>query len=158
MSSLYDSCLAVVAKNVCLVESFAGFPDIIGRQIFHAVEAASKFDLENPAESLCALSLFTTAYTDQVLSDVSMEGEHLSLANCMEHLMLFTHLRKINLASCCLGDAHELLYHISTLKRYYITGIGKNVGKDVYPPLTSPLFLLLGRKMYLTRPLFPVRT
>lgn len=139
MLSLYDSCLAVVAKNICLVESFAGFPDIIGKQIFHVVEAASKFDLENPAESLYALSLFTTAYTDQVLSDVSMEGEHLALANCMEHLMLFTHLRKINLALCCLGDAHELLYHISTLKRYCINGIGKNVGKGVYPP-SPPLY------------------
>lgn len=117
MLTLFDSCLAIVAENICLVESFAGFPDIVGKQIFHVVEAAGKFDLEYQAESLRALSLFTTAYTDQVLSEISFEGEHLVLANCMEHLMLFTHLSKLNVSLCCLGDEHELLYHISTLER-----------------------------------------
>ena len=117
MLTLFESCIAIVARNICHVESFTGFPDIVGKQIFHCVEAEDKFDLDNLTESLCALSLFTAAYTDQVASAVSMEGEHLALANCMEHLMLFTHLRALDLSSCCLGDEHEILYHISTLER-----------------------------------------
>ena len=116
VSKLFHICLQYVANNVCLVESFVNFPEDIGKQIFDSVDAAGKFDLETTGASLRALSLFTNAYTE-VLMAVSIEGEHLMLANCLEHFMLFAHLRALNVGSCGLGDEHELLRHVSTIER-----------------------------------------
>ncbi|KAK7100213.1 leucine-rich repeat-containing protein 42-like [Littorina saxatilis] len=123
---LFDSCLQIVATNVYHVESLIGFPDIVGKQVFHAVKAAGKFDLDSLTESQYAVSLFASAYTDQFLSALNIDGEHLMLANCFEHLILFSHLKALDVSACGLGDEHELLYHIATLPSLEVLSLRGN--------------------------------
>ncbi|XP_076463025.1 uncharacterized protein LOC143295290 [Babylonia areolata] len=54
--------------------------------------------------------------------------------------MLFSHLRAMDVSSCCLGDKHELLFHISTLKSLETLVLRKNELTDEgIRKLTAPL-------------------
>ena len=119
--TLFDMCLDIIEKHITCVESLIGFPDIIGKQIFHACEKSGHFKARNEessTHSLRAISLFASAYPCEILYSLNIEGEHLMLANYFEHIREFSQITKLDVSSCGLGDDHELLYHITNLQRF----------------------------------------
>lgn len=118
MQTLFDTCVAYISQNINLVDSLIDYPDEIGKKIFQVAISLGKFSIEkNPHSSLSALKRFTTAYNNLVLFTACFEGEHLMLANYFEHILLFAHLRSLDVSSCFLGDNHDLLQNIYSFNR-----------------------------------------
>ena len=108
--SLLLICLDYVAKNIPMVESLEGFPDIVGEQLFKKVQENKGFS-SNPKN----LKLFCEAYGELVLSRLSLTSEHLLTSSYLECLQLFVYLTELDVSHCRLGDTHELLSYISHL-------------------------------------------
>ena len=111
--SLFLICLDYVAKNVSMVESLAGFPEIVGEQLFHKVQESNGFHF-------CSknLKLFCEAYGGLVLSQLSLTSEHIVTSNYLENLQLFVFLTELDVSHCHLGDSHDLLAFISHLQKW----------------------------------------
>ena len=107
---LFRICLDYVAKNISLVESLDGFPDIVGEELFRKVQEEGGFG-SDPKN----LKLFCEAYGIQVLSKLSLSASHLLTNNYLEHLQLFVCLTELDVSHCRLGDSHDLLSYIAHL-------------------------------------------
>ena len=107
---LFRICLDYVAKNISLVESLDGFPDIVGEELFRKVQEDGGFG-SDPKN----LKLFCEAYGIQVLSKLSLSASHILTNNYLEHLQLFVCLTELDVSHCRLGDSHELLSYIAHL-------------------------------------------
>ena len=107
---LFRICLDYVAKNISLVESLDGFPDIVGEELFEKVQENDGFG-SDPKN----LKLFSEAYGILVLSKLSLSASHILTSNYLEHLQLFVCLMELDVSHCRLGDSHELLSHIAHL-------------------------------------------
>ena len=115
LKSLFDLCIELVAKNLDLVENFHGFPSLIGEKIFKCAVEYDKFSGYSYAR--VALKLFTEAFGGEILSSINVCGQHLGINFYLEQLLIFHELVEIDLSHCGLGDHHEILTHISTMKR-----------------------------------------
>ncbi|KAK3599838.1 hypothetical protein CHS0354_022406 [Potamilus streckersoni] len=113
---LMDLCIQYIVKNILIVESFIGLPAIIGQKIFEAAERIGTFRNQSTMESL---RLFSSAYGEEVLSTLNIEGHYLGMNYYLDQLCQFNHLVTLNCSKCGLGDEHELLSyigHLSSLK------------------------------------------
>lgn len=106
--TLFYICLDYVAKNISMVESLDGFPDIVGEELFQKVHENDGFRSE-PKN----LKLFCEAYGILVLSKLSLSSAHILTSNYLEYLQLFVCLTELDVSHCRLGDAHELLSYIA---------------------------------------------
>ena len=142
--SLFLICLDYVAKNVSMVESLAGFPDVVGEQLFHKVQESNGFHF-------CSknLKLFCEAYGGLVLSQLSLTSEHIVTSNYLENLQLFVFLTELDVSHCHLGDSHDLLAFISHLQKWvFFTQRWKQ-----FSLFTRPVsFQMFGHFTNLTRP------
>ena len=118
--SLFQMCIQLVAKNLDLVESFQGFPSLIGEKIFRCAINSERFNSDSDYESL-SLKLFTDAFRDEVLSLLNVSRQYLGLNYYIENFLMFKDLTELDVSYCGLGDDHEILTHISTLKRFACT-------------------------------------
>lgn len=116
IQTLLSKCVNFVAVHMDLVDSFHGFPEIIGREIYQAAEIHDTLSPCND-RSLHALSIFTDAYHDAVLSCLDLSGQCLVIDNYCEHLCLFQSLTHLKLDHCHLGSNHELLKHTFQIQR-----------------------------------------
>ena len=114
--SLFNLCEQLVAENLDLVESFSGFPSLIGEKIFRSAIKSHKFSDHNYAQ--LSLKLFTEAFEEEVLRSLNLSKEHVGLNYYIEDFLMFKHLVEIDVSCCGLGDDHEILVHISALQRY----------------------------------------
>jgi len=136
--SLFLICLDYVAKNVSMVESLAGFPEIVGEQLFHKVQESNGFHF-------CSknLKLFCEAYGGLVLSQLSLTSEHIVTSNYLENLQLFVFLTELDVSHCHLGDSHDLLAFISHLQNLELLSLKDNCFSDTgVKKLTLPRRLL----------------
>lgn len=116
VKSLMELCVIFVANNLHFVDSFLGFPDIIGERIFTTALSLDKFSANN-SRLEANVSPFSAAYGSIVIDSLSLSGQHLVINNHLETICLFTDLSKLDLSCCGLGDDHELLQHFSQLHR-----------------------------------------
>ena len=110
--SLFHICLDYVSKNISMVESLDGFPDIVGEELFKKVQENGNFG-SDPKN----LKLFCEAYGYLVLSKLSLCSAHILISNYLEYLQLFVCLKELDVSHCRLGDTHELLSYIAHLHR-----------------------------------------
>lgn len=110
---LFRICLDYVAKNISLVESLDGFPDIVGEELFKKVQEDGGFG-SDPKN----MKLFCEAYGILVLSKLCLSASHILTSNYLEHLQLFVCLTELDVSYCRLGDSHELLSYIAHLHGY----------------------------------------
>lgn len=108
--SLFLICLDYVAKNISMVESLEGFPDIVGEELFKKVHQNDRFG-SDPKN----LKLFCEAYGGLVLSKLNLSSAHILTSNYLEYLQLFVCLTELDISHCRLGDTHELLSYIAHL-------------------------------------------
>ncbi|RMX58743.1 hypothetical protein pdam_00010818 [Pocillopora damicornis] len=108
--SLFLICLDFVAKNICMVESLEGFPDIVGEQLFQKVQENDGFG-SDPRN----IRIFCEAYGELVLSKLSLSSAHVFTSNYLEYLQLFVCLTELDVSHCRLGDTHELLSYVAHL-------------------------------------------
>jgi len=101
-----------VAKNITMVESLYGFPDIVGKDLFERVQIQNNVQSWNKT-----FPIFIEAYGSLVLERLSLREQHVA-ANELEYLKCFVCLTELDLGSCRLGRNHELLQHVSKLSRY----------------------------------------
>ena len=114
--SLFDLCIELVAESLDLVEGFCGFPSLIGEKIF---KTAVEYDtFSDYSKSRVALELFTEAFGAEIVSSLNLSRQHLGLNFFLEQFLLFSELVEIDLSFCGLGDHHEILAHIATMRRY----------------------------------------
>ena len=118
--SLFQMCIQLVAKNIDLVDSFHGFPSLIGEKIFKCAISDERFKTDSDYETL-SLSLFTEGFKEEVLSELNVSKQYLGLNYYIENFLMFRDLTELDVSYCGLGDHHEILVHISTLKRYLYT-------------------------------------
>lgn len=71
--SLFETCVGLVARNLDLVESFCGFPALIGEKIFKAGRETERF-MHDVHYMTAALRLFADAFEDELLSSLSVIG------------------------------------------------------------------------------------
>ena len=114
ISSLFDLCLVYVSTNIQNIESFVGFPDMIGEKILAAVQ--NRKILQTFADHDCAsvLRLFDEAYHSSLLDELSVKN----LAVLDQHIKSFSafcHITKLDVTGCTLGDNHDYLLHIGHL-------------------------------------------
>ncbi|XP_046556339.1 leucine-rich repeat-containing protein 42-like [Haliotis rubra] len=129
VTSLMELCIIFVANNLHFVDSFLGFPDIVGERIFQKALSLDKFS--GTSSSLEAnVSPFSAAYGSIVLDSLSLSGEHLVINNYLETICLFTDLSKLDVSCCGLGDDHELLQHLSQLHSLQILNLRCNAMTD----------------------------
>ena len=114
--SLFQMCIQLVAKNLDLVDSFQGFPSLIGEKIFRCAINGERFHSDSDYESL-SLNLFTEEFKEEVLSELNVSRQYLGLNYYIENFLMFRDLTDLDVSYCGLGDDHEILTHISTLKR-----------------------------------------
>lgn len=110
--SLFLICLDFVAKNICMVESLEGFPDIVGEQLFQKVQENDGFG-SDPRN----MRIFCEAYGELVLSKLSLSSAHVFTSNYLEYLQLFVCLTELDVSHCRLGDTHELLSYVAHLHK-----------------------------------------
>lgn len=104
---LFDISLMFVADNINLVESFAGFPEIVGEQLFNTAMELRKFENYKMAE--ISLRLFYEAYGDTVLESLSLRDRHEVLTEHLDCVFIFSGLRALDLGGCSLGNDHDIL-------------------------------------------------
>lgn len=115
-TTLFQTCIEYIARNIHMVESLCGFPDIVAFKIFQFAKRLGKFSSVT-TQSLSAMGLFCEAYESDILSCLTLRNGHLGIADYYDHLCLFTHLVELDIGECGLGDDHELLQHIGQLNR-----------------------------------------
>ncbi|XP_067678606.1 leucine-rich repeat-containing protein 42-like [Haliotis asinina] len=129
VTSLMEHCIIFVANNLDFVDSFVGFPDIIGERIFQTALSLDKFS--GTISSIEAnVSPFSAAYGNIVLDSLSLSGEHLVINSYLETISLFTDLSKLDVSCCGLGDDHELLQHLSQLHSLQVLNLRCNAMTD----------------------------
>ncbi|XP_072018974.1 leucine-rich repeat-containing protein 42-like [Amphiura filiformis] len=104
---LFDISLMFVADNIHLVESFVGFPDIVGEQLFNTTMELGKF--ENYRTAIVALRLFYEAYGGAVLETLSLRDRHVVLTEHLDCVVIFTGLTALDLGGCGIGNDHGIL-------------------------------------------------
>ncbi|XP_031558350.1 leucine-rich repeat-containing protein 42-like [Actinia tenebrosa] len=107
-TSLFSICLDFVAKNITIVESLCGFPEIVGKELFNRVQINGGF----PKGCQQNLQLFCDAYGSVVLSKLSLKYRYLEV-NEVDYLRCFPCLTELDLSHCLLGSDHELLAHVA---------------------------------------------
>ncbi|XP_061182132.1 leucine-rich repeat-containing protein 42-like [Saccostrea echinata] len=133
--ALYNQCIRYIAKNLHMVESFSGFPDLVASDIFKEAEKLRKFDIvasEIPSknDSLKNIQLFCEVYSDCVLSSLNLSTCYLGLNYCLEHFLTFYGLHSLDVSNCFLGDDHEILSHIASLLCLKELNLRKNCLSD----------------------------
>ena len=150
VDSLENICFHYVSKNIKIVDSLVDFPEHIGEKFFSHVESTG-VSLAPSDESQKILKLFSDAYGDLVLSELTFYGSFLAVEYCFESTCAFLHLKKLDLSGCKLGDNHDMLEYISQLNWFVfsiseilhqirpkkIDGAGQN--KKLAAPLTQIL-------------------
>lgn len=137
---LFHICLDYVAKNISLVESLDGFPDIVGEELFKKVQEDGGFG-SDPKN----MKLFCEAYGILVLSKLCLSASHILTSNYLEHLQLFVCLTELDVSYCRLGDSHELLSYIAHLHGLTKLSLKENCLSDTgIRKLTIPQRLLKG--------------
>jgi len=137
---LFRICLDYVAKNISMVESLDGFPDIVGEELFKKVQQNGGFG-SDPKN----LKLFCEAYGILVLSKLSLTSAHILTSNYLEYLQLFVYLTELDVSQCRLGDSHELLSYIAHLHGLTKLSLKENCLSDTgIRKLTIPQRLLRG--------------
>lgn len=126
--SLFNLCEQLVAENLDLVESFSGFPSLIGEKIFRSAIKCHKFSDHNYAQ--LSLKLFTEAFEEEVLRSLNLSKEHVGLNYYIEDILMFKHLVEIDVSCCGLGDDHEILVHISALQSLQSLVLSHNALSD----------------------------
>ncbi|XP_060074401.1 leucine-rich repeat-containing protein 42-like [Ylistrum balloti] len=124
-NSLFKLAVHYIAQHLELVESFMGFPEIVGELIFRAAEHSCRFDYEEDEYHKCLrrLILFTEAYGEVVLSKLSLSGRWSSFQLYKSHIEIFRDLTELELAECGLEDEDDVLPHIGQylLKLTYLS-------------------------------------
>ncbi|XP_035699735.1 leucine-rich repeat-containing protein 42-like [Branchiostoma floridae] len=111
---LFSLCLDFVAENIHMVDSLVDFPELVGHQLFKAVQDTGRFGL--PGEAARTLGLFCEAYGDLVLSSLTVKGQVLPLNNYLQPgIQYMTTLQQLDLSNCGLGDDHGILGEISQM-------------------------------------------
>lgn len=113
--SLLELCLDYIVANLRHVESFEGFPELIGEEILNRWLAS----ISNQLENLNQIQKFCQAYGGSVL-------RCLDLKNCRHFIDTFTislfghfqFIEELDISYCKLGDDHDMLTYISQLTRY----------------------------------------
>ncbi|KAI8510074.1 Leucine rich repeat containing 42 [Branchiostoma belcheri] len=111
---LFSLCLDFVAENIHLVDSLVDFPEMVGHQLFKAVQDTGRFGV--PDEAARTLGLFCEAYGALVLSSLTVRGQVLPLNDYLQPgIQYMTALQQLDLSNCGLGDEHGILGEISQM-------------------------------------------
>ncbi|XP_078657304.1 leucine-rich repeat-containing protein 42-like [Branchiostoma floridae x Branchiostoma belcheri] len=111
---LFSLCLDFVAENIHLVDSLVDFPEMVGHQLFKAVQDAGRFQV--PDDAARTLGLFCEAYGSLVLSSLTARGQVLPLNDYLQPgIQYMTALQQLDLSNCGLGDEHGILGEISQM-------------------------------------------
>lgn len=109
---LLNLCIDFVAENVHLLDSLVGFPEIVGKSLFDAVDQHSKF-ARLTIENFHSFCVFLQAYGSIVLSAINLENCDMFVTRTLiEYPSLFLTVNKLDLSGCKLGW-HSL--HLSAL-------------------------------------------
>ena len=137
--SLLGTCIDYVAAHLSDLDSLVGFPDIMGRQIFH--KALITDVLRAPCSlSLQYIQLFQDAYEDEILHS-------LRLHDCIEFLTwslplsanLYSYVRVLDLTACKLGHDEEQIRHLARINTLRELGLRDNRLADcTVQMLTTP--------------------
>lgn len=123
VTTLRRLALGFVARNILLVESLVGIPELIGEELFYEVV---KFGLVDKPSDTCRriLKVFCDAYKNAVADKLSFSSKGLDLDFCFEALTSFQHLSKLDLTGCKLWAVEEecmtFLAHLSQYENIYI--------------------------------------
>jgi len=110
--TLFDLCLAYLSTNVRKIDSFLGLPELIGEKIFASVR--SILQTHNNRDCALILQIFQEAYASCVLEQLRVKNV-VVLDRHLESFITFSHVTKVDLSACALGDDHEYLPHIGRL-------------------------------------------
>ena len=113
--SLMDICIKFIALHINFIDSLIGFPEIVGKKLFDKAVQEKQFLQFNPT-SIHGLKLFSDAYGSELLSCLNADSCYLSINELLSYSFVFVYLESLNLASCKLGDDHEVLQHMDQLK------------------------------------------
>ncbi|XP_071799328.1 leucine-rich repeat-containing protein 42-like [Asterias amurensis] len=130
---LFDISLDFVAANITLVDSLAGFPEVVGRQLFDAAHLLHK---------LCprALELFCEAYGNSILHSVNLTGHRLAVDELLNCNALFLRLSELDVGGCNIGEDSEILPIVANLICLRRLGLASNDLTDAgIRRLTTPL-------------------
>ncbi|XP_001637239.3 leucine-rich repeat-containing protein 42 isoform X2 [Nematostella vectensis] len=137
--SLFFICLDFIARNIHMVESLFGFPDVVGEQLFGRVYANHELE-EDTSQNM---ELFSEAYPELVLSKLCLSGQALVLNSKLECLKCFPYLTELDVSHCRLGKSHELLTHISNMQSLLRVSLKDNcLGDGDVGHMTLPVRLL----------------
>lgn len=112
--SLFDLCMNYVSTNVHNIDSLVGFPAMIAEKIFAA--AVNRRVLQTFTDDECAsvIRMFDRAYHSSLLEELIVKSLAI-LDQHMESFSAFSHIRKLDVSGCMLGDNHDYLLHIGHL-------------------------------------------
>lgn len=115
VSSLFDTCLNFVVMNINLVESFEGFPQVIGEKIFR--KFALEYSMNSTAFHLI-LKKFVEAYEKLILERLSLFNSLLILDEHFESFaILLQGVKELCLCNCYLGESHEIICRVAEFHR-----------------------------------------
>ena len=106
-------CIDFIADKLFLVENFVDFPDVIGHKIFQAAKSRDMFYSFANSTHRNSMSLFCEAYTEQVLSELSLVGKPWISSSLLCTLNMFNHIIKLEVSGCYLGENTNALTEVS---------------------------------------------
>lgn len=111
-------CLFVI-KNIFNVESLVGLPDLIGERLFELLLQNYFTETLTREKLIHGLYIFCAAYGHLVLTSVNLSNLLIMINEYTEcFIPLLTNITSLNLSHCHFGVDHEIINHISHLRRY----------------------------------------
>lgn len=113
VDTLFDTCMDFIVKHINLVDSFVGFPDLIGEKIFRKFISINS----TTASMRGVLTKFIEAYENLVLERLSLFKSLLILNEYFESIiMISSSVTELCLCSCYLGENHDIYRHIADFR------------------------------------------
>jgi len=152
--SLLKMCFKYVSRNLEILESLIGLPEIVGKELFNfilndgvlylqSVPLANEHNLKESHKLRC-LSSFTEAFGEVVLHSLSLTSLRGPMASVSKLLLCFEYLEELDLSGNMLDD--EVLTSFHNLHRYIFHDILRDrlfpVGKIAEKVVCRSVFLL----------------
>ena len=128
--SLRESCLRLVAFNICLVDSWINFPDDIAKEILAKAIQLEAFENSSLNDLVPLINAFQDAYPKLIMTTCKITD--LILINEYDNLLdsMLVNILELDLSGCQLGDNHDLLRTISKLQYLKKLNLSNNCLSD----------------------------
>lgn len=123
--SLFDICVKYIARNIAMVESLNGFPEIIGERLWTSCVESGHFLDDNDVTQYC-IRLFVEAYGGEFMESFGCGSPQLINEYCESLTIMCVSVTHLDVSGCRLGNSNDLLRAIVNMKDLKVLNLSRN--------------------------------